>query len=181
MEIARPLEGWHEFYGLLGTAAATLVGLLFVAASIGSGYFSTERQSPTQTFTTPILAHYSYILFVSLVALVPVNTDTSLALIIGPSAAAGLAYSAFISVRVVRSSGITAIEDHFGYGASAPAVYLVVLAAAVCIYEHSPIGPELLAVALFGLMIVNIRNSWDLTVFFAQRRTDAKPPPPSAS
>jgi hypothetical protein len=177
MELTRPLEAWHEFYGLLGTAAATLVGLLFVAASIGSGYLSSERKSPTHTFTTPILAHYSYILFVSLVALVPVNTATSLALIIGLSALAGLAYSAFISVRVLRSA-VTDLEDHFGYAASPPAVYAITVAAAVCIHERSSIGPALLAAALFGLLIVNIRNSWDLTVFFAQRRGNENPPQP---
>jgi hypothetical protein len=33
------LDGWHEFYTLLGTAAAALVALLFVAASIGAGLY----------------------------------------------------------------------------------------------------------------------------------------------
>ena len=42
------LEGWHDFYILLGTAAAALVVLLFVAASIGAGYLSAE---PTLTPT----------------------------------------------------------------------------------------------------------------------------------
>ena len=35
------------------------------------------------------LFHYTYVLFLSLAALVPINTDTSLAAIIGISAAAG--------------------------------------------------------------------------------------------
>jgi hypothetical protein len=36
-EAAAPLlEHWHEFYLLIGTAAAALVALLFVAASIGA-------------------------------------------------------------------------------------------------------------------------------------------------
>ena len=38
-----PLEHWHEFYVLLGTAAATLVALQFVAASVGAGYLSFEK------------------------------------------------------------------------------------------------------------------------------------------
>ena len=33
-----PLEHWHEFYVLLGTGAAALVALQFVAASLGAGY-----------------------------------------------------------------------------------------------------------------------------------------------
>ena len=73
------LDGWREFYGLLGTAAAALVALLFVAASIGAGYLSAERSGPTRTFTSPIIFHYTYVLFLSLVALIPANSDTALA------------------------------------------------------------------------------------------------------
>jgi hypothetical protein len=38
--LAPTLEHWREFYLLVGTAAAALVALLFVAASIGAGYLS---------------------------------------------------------------------------------------------------------------------------------------------
>jgi hypothetical protein len=33
---AELLHEWHDFYVLLGTASATLVGLMFVAVSIGT-------------------------------------------------------------------------------------------------------------------------------------------------
>jgi hypothetical protein len=169
------LEAWHEFYGLLGTAAAALVALLFVAASIGTGYISADRGSPTHTFTTPVVFHYTYVLFVCLIALIPSNTDTSLALIVGITAATAFAYSIFILMRVLRSS-ITDIDDRIGYGASPPAAYAATLAAAIFIFEHSAIGPPLLAGALMLLLVVNIRNAWDLTVFFAQRRNDGEKP-----
>jgi hypothetical protein len=165
------LEGWHEFYILLGTAAAALVALLFVAASIGEGYLSTERQSPTRTFTSPIVFHYTYVLFVSLVVLIPVNTDGSLAAIIGVSAALAFLYSIYILVRVLRST-TTDIDDRLGYGLGPAAAYAAVLAASVFIFGRSVIGPPLLAGGLILLLVVNIRNIWDLTVFFAQRRED---------
>ncbi|MFL5065808.1 MAG: hypothetical protein ACJ8ED_14275 [Xanthobacteraceae bacterium] len=38
--LAPTLEHWREFYLLVGTAAAALVALLFVAASIGAGFLS---------------------------------------------------------------------------------------------------------------------------------------------
>jgi hypothetical protein len=169
------LERWHEFYILLGTAAAALVGLLFVAASIGAGYLSAERASPTRTFTSPIVFHYTYVLFLSLVSLMPTNTDTSLAAIIGLSAAAALVYSGFILVRVLRSH-TTDLDDRLGYGAGPVAAYAAALAAAVLIFERWVVGPALLAGALTLLLLVNIRNAWDLTVFFAQRRTNENPP-----
>ena len=170
------LDGWHEFYILLGTAAAALVALMFVAASIGAGYLSAERAGATRTFTSPIIFHYTYVLFLSLAALVPINTDTSLAAIIGISAAAGFVNSIFILVRVMRSSA-TDIADRFGYGASPLAAYAAALAASVFVFERSNVGPPLLAGALVLLLLVNIRNAWDLTLFFAQRRTNGNSPP----
>jgi hypothetical protein len=170
------LEGWHEFYALLGTAAAALVALLFVAATIGAGYLSGERAGPTRTFTSPIVFHYTYVLFLSLAALVPINTDTSLAAVIGISAAVALIYSIHILVRVLRSAAID-LDDRLAYGTSPIAAYAAALVAAVLIFEHWQVGPPLLAGALVLLLLVNIRNAWDLTVFFAQRRTSDTPPP----
>jgi hypothetical protein len=169
-------DGWHEFYILLGTAAAALVALLFVAASIGAGYLSAARGSPTHTYTSPIIFHYTYVLFLSLVSLVPINTDASLATIIGISAAAALVYSCFIFVRVMRGSAID-LDDRLGYGASPLAAYAAALAASIFIFERSEVGPPLLAGALVLLLLVNIRNAWDLTLFFAQRRPSGNSPP----
>lgn len=169
------LDGWHEFYTLLGTSAAGLLALLFVAASIGAGYLSAERNSPTRTFTSPVVFHYAYILFASLVALMPVVNDLALGAIIGVSAAGGLAYAGYILIRVMRST-TTDIDDHLGYGATPPIGYALTLAAALFIAEGTRIGPPLLAAALMLLLLVNVRNAWDLTVYFAQRRSNGPPP-----
>ena len=42
--LAGALVPWHEFYALLGTAAGTLVGLLFVAATLAAGVFPSDRR-----------------------------------------------------------------------------------------------------------------------------------------
>ncbi|HLH11070.1 MAG TPA: hypothetical protein VKV77_04210 [Methylovirgula sp.] len=165
------LETWHEFYSLLGTAAAALAALLFVAASIGTGFMSAQRGGPTRTFTSPVLFHYTYVLFVSLIALMPDTSDISIGLIVGFSAAGALGYSIFI-LRRVLSSSVTDIDDHLGYGICPPLSYAATLVAAVLVYRHSRIGPPLLAGALIFSLLVNIRNTWDLTVFFAQRRNE---------
>ncbi len=170
------LEPWHEFYSLLGTGAAALAALLFVAASIGTGYISAERASPTRTFTSPVLFHYTYVLFVSLIALVPALPDTGLAVILGLSAAAAFGYGLFILRRVLRSS-VTDIDDHLGYGIGPPIAYAATLVAAFLVAARASAGPAVLAGALIFLLLVNIRNTWDLTVFFAQRRSKDETPP----
>ncbi len=133
------LEGWHEFYTLLGTAAAALAALLFVAATIGTGYLNAGTDGPTRTFTSPVLFHYTYVLFVSLIVLMPNTTAASLSLIVGVSAAAALGYSIFILRRVLRSNA-SDIDDRLGYGVSPSLAYLATLiASAIFLDLHSPI------------------------------------------
>jgi len=110
------LDGWHEFYILLGTAAAALVALLFVAVSIGAGFLSRESAGATRTFMSPVIFHYASVLFLSLIALIPTHTAISLAAAIGVVAAVGLLYSVMILIRVLRDPvGDTA--DALAYGA----------------------------------------------------------------
>jgi hypothetical protein len=51
------LEDWHDFYILLGTAAAALVALLFVAASIGASMLTPERTRATRTYLSLVVFH----------------------------------------------------------------------------------------------------------------------------
>ena len=53
------LKGWHDFYTLVGTAAATLLALMFVAASLGAGFLTDERRAATRTFMSPVVIHFS--------------------------------------------------------------------------------------------------------------------------
>ena len=68
------LDNWHEFYELLGTAAAALLSLLFVVASIGVNAMTPETAGGTRTFMSPVAFHYANVLFLGLVALIPTQT-----------------------------------------------------------------------------------------------------------
>ena len=59
------LHEWHEFYILLGTAGATLLALLFVAVSLGTGFLSGKDQQGTRTFISPVVIHFTSVFFLS--------------------------------------------------------------------------------------------------------------------
>jgi hypothetical protein len=177
------LDGWHEFYILLGTAAAALVALLFVAVSIGAGFLSRESAGATRTFMSPVIFHYASGLFLSLIALIPTHTAISLAAAIGVVAAVGLLYSVMILIRVLRDPvGDTA--DALAYGACPLVAYAGALAAAWLLLAHADASANVLATALLVLLLVNIRNAWDLALALARRQTEhnrqsrANPGPP---
>ncbi len=169
------LENWHEFYALLGTAAAALVALLFVAASIGAGFLdpTRTRSGATRTYMSPVVFHYAAVLFISLVVLIPSHTPASLGICIGIVAAVGVVYSLVIVVRLMRDH-ISDLADRFGYGAIPFVAYAAALAAAALIAKGSLAGPDVLAGALLFLLFVNIRNAWDLTLAFVKRQSEMR-------
>ena len=169
------LDGWHEFYALLGTAAAALVALLFVAVSVGTSVLTAEPQSRanTSTYLSPVVFHYANILFLSLIALVPTQTWKSFGLTIGIASIASVVYSVVIALRVHRNS-ISDLADRFAYAAVPVLCYMAGLVSAWLLLKESPAGLNVLAGAALFLLVVNIRNAWDLMISMARRVNQPK-------
>jgi hypothetical protein len=166
---ADALKGWHDFYLLVGTAGATLLALLFVAVSLGTGYLTKERQGATRTFMSPVVIHFTSVFFLSAVALCPSHQAKFFATLIGATAVIGATISTYITIQVVRTDLTNYMEDYLAYGILPGLGYLALLAAAVSIYLEKQFGLDALAGALLLLAIVNIRNAWDLTLAMVRR------------
>ena len=163
------LHEWHEFYILLGTAGATLLALLFVAVSLGTGFLSNKDQRGTRTFMSPVVIHFTSVFFLSAVCLVPSHGPGFFAVLIAATAGIGVGVSIVISVWVVRTEMTYYLPDYFAYGLLPVAAYLALVAASVMIYLGQPYALEVLASGLLLLLIVNIRNAWDLTLSMVRR------------
>jgi len=163
------LEHWHEFYLLIGTAAAALVALLFVAASVGAGLLNMDPNGPTRTYVSPIAFHFTSAFFVSAVALVPSHTLLTLGIMVGANAIAGMIYSAYVTRRLFTDD-ISDTADRFCYGILPFIAYATGIGAACLIFRRSVHAPEFLAATVMVLLIVNIRNAWDLMLSLSRRR-----------
>jgi hypothetical protein len=171
------LAQWHEFYALLGTAAAALIALLFVAVSIGTSVLTPEPESRrnTGTYLSPVVFHYANVLFLSLIALIPTQTWESFGLVIGAASIGSVIYSIVIAVRVHRNS-ISDLADRLCYGAIPALCYATGPVAALFLLEDKTAGLNLLAGAALLLLVINIRNAWDLMISLARRVN--RPPSP---
>jgi hypothetical protein len=167
--IAKELSDWHDFYVLVGTAGATLLGLLFVAVSLGAGFLNEQRQAGTRTFMSPVVVHFTSVFFLSAVALFPSHRAGFFAVLIGATALIGITLSIWITIKVVRTDMTNYLEDYFAYGMLPALGYLALLAAAVSIYLERDFGLDALAGALLLLTVVNIRNAWDLLLSMVRR------------
>ena len=57
------MEGWSDFYTLVGSTAATLIGLIFVVISLGADHAKKGDEHRLQVGVTPTLVHFTSLLF----------------------------------------------------------------------------------------------------------------------
>ena len=174
--ITELLHRWHEFYLLIGTAAGTLIGLMFVAASISASYMTEKHQAGIQSFYTRTVAHFSTVLITCVVLLAPL-TARPFGVILLAIGGAGLGYASFVWVRMGRRGFTSTIDlaDRFWYALSPVAGHLLLIAAAVMLLlVGDDYSLELLAAAIVLLLLAAIRNAWDITAWAVTR--SGKPP-----
>lgn len=166
------LAVWHDFFMLLGTAAGTLVGLLFVAATVGSGVFSMDRRAPLRMFLSATVVHFSSVLAVSLVVLLPLTSWPVLGAMVLGCGLVGLGYSGLALRDTVRDGLIANVdwEDRTWYGILPIIAYLAESAAGVALACDIAAGCAGLAASMGMLLVVGIHNAWDITVWSITRR-----------
>ena len=165
------LDGWHEFYALLGHGGGGAGGAV-VRRDVDRGDRAQPRAGRRHAHVLESSGFPLHrVLFVSLIVLIPIHTPLSLGISVGIVAAAGLIYSIVILARLIRDD-VADLADHFGYGASPVLAYAAALVAAWLLAVRSSVGAAVLAGALLLLLVVNIRNAWDLTLAFARRQAE---------
>jgi hypothetical protein len=168
--LARPLQQWHEFYLLLGGAAATLVGLVFVAISLGARLLDERSVPALRVFVTPTIIHFAYILVIATVVVMPTLRRMPFGLLL---VAAGV-FSLGRSVLAIpfiwqqhRRTRVIDTSDWIWYLLAPSVAYLLFVAAGLSMLRGAGRALNLLAFAAIALLVNGIRNAWDMVVWFA--------------
>src|SRR4029078_6608908 len=64
-------EGWGEFYLLAGSAAAVLIGLIFVVVTLMQDRPRSTIMAGSRLYMGPVVLHVTFVLILSAAALVP--------------------------------------------------------------------------------------------------------------
>jgi hypothetical protein len=119
--LADAVRPWHDLYIVIGTASATLIGLLIGATGLyGQGYAAIVWRGMLRQG-------------------VPVPID---------------------------------LEDRVCYAAIPAIGYTAMLAAGAMFLLGHEAGCALLAMAMGSLLLIGIRNAWDMTLFTVMRQRD---------
>src|SRR6185503_20944824 len=79
------LSDWQNFYMIMGTAAATLTGLMFVVTTLIAGIDAhlSILNAAVSAFNTPVVVHFCVVLLLSGILSAPWQTFSSLGLLLG--------------------------------------------------------------------------------------------------
>ena len=174
-------EGWSWFYAVTGEAAAALIGLLFIVTTL-----SIPQANPNgaevgpRLFTTPTVVELALVLGMSALALAPSADTGSACLLIAAASGWGVAYGAKTWWRLAGLPQKTHWSDAWFYGCGPTVVYLALTVCAVAAWLRTPHAAYALGLSLLALLMLAIRNAWDLVTWLAPRRnaafSDAAPP-----
>ena len=168
-----PLEGWDNFYVILGGAAAALLGITFVVIAL----VAERRANPAgmSGYITPTVVHFATVLGLACFASVPHQNVLGLSIGFGSTATALLIYTGAIASNVRRFSRtyVPVLEDWIWHVILPAVVYCGLLAMALLLWREPRDSMYGIAAALVMLLFVGIHNSWDVAVSVtAQNKKD---------
>ena len=171
------LSNWQNFYMIMGTAAATLTGLMFVVTTLIAGI---DAHLPTlnaavSAFNTPTVVHFGAVLLLAGILSAPWQTFSSLSLLLGLLGLGMVIYLHIVLRRMWRVPHYqSTLEDWLWYWAFPLLAHVLLIVAAFVL----PINPfsalYIVGAAMMLLLLVGIRNAWDMVTFLAVERAHSE-------
>lgn len=167
--LAPPFQRWHDFYLLVGGAAATLVGLLFVAISLGSRLITKQSVPALRVFVSPTLIHFIYVLVIATVVVIPTLTRAPLGilLVLVGLLSFGRALSTLPFMRQQHREQVIDKHDWVWHLIAPSVSYLLFVGAGIGLLLGVTQAFNGLAFASILLLVSGIRNAWDMVMWFA--------------
>lgn len=163
------LATWHNFYSIIGSAAATLTGLMFVVIALVSGALRRVPSPGTgvTVFNTPNVIHFGAALLVAAILSAPWPTVWPAALLLGLAGLVGVT-SIFIVLWHVRHRlvGYQMVLSDWLWYTLLPLVSYSALVVAAILLPIYPV-PALFVIAAVALLLlfIGIHNAWDVVTY----------------
>ena len=161
------LAAWETFYLVVGTSAGALVGVMFIVATLTAEITLDQINRGTTIYQNPTVFHFGVIVAVSAMALVPEHLLPIVAALTGLIAIGGLVYAGVTLKRISEPYDFYQATnwDRLFFGFLPALSYLLMLAGAVAVFWAPELAAEAIGAGTLLLLLVSIRNAWDVATF----------------
>jgi len=167
------LAAWQNFYVIIGSAAATLTGLIFVVITLIAG--GRVRVSPSSdgiaVFSTPNVVHFGAALLIAAILSAPWQALWNAGLLLGLSGLGGVCYVIIVLRRARQQTDYQPVLEDWLWHTVLPLVSYTALVIAAILLPGNP-APALfvIAAATVLLLFIGIHNAWDNVTYLAIER-----------
>jgi len=169
------LASWETFYVIIGTAAATLTGLMFVVATL----VATVRKqvsAPAEAFAafnTPSVVHFGAALLISALLSAPWQAIRYVSLLLALVGLAGMSYAVIVIRRARRQHDYQPVLEDWIWHTIFPVIaYTILLVAALLLPVDATLVLFFIGTATILLLFIGIHNAWDNVTYIALEFTE---------
>ena len=164
-------EGWGEFYLLAGSAAAVLIGLIFVVVTLMQDRPRSTVLNGSKLYMGPVVLHVTFVLVLSATALIPGISPTEFTVVSGAVSILGVVRG-IVSTKGIR--GLTGADqahwtDMWFYGVIPTALFLLLGLVTFAAWRELPWAAQGVATVITAGLLLCIRNEWDLVTWLTPR------------
>ena len=164
-----PLAAWQNFYVIIGSAAATLTGLLFVVITLVSGALGrvSSPLSGVRVFNTPNVMHFGAALLIAALLSAPWPVLWPAGLLVGLAGLWGVIH-VFIVLWEVRhrlTNYKLVLSDWLWYTLLPLSAYTALLVGGILLPISAALALFIIAAVTMLLLFMGIRNAWDVVTY----------------
>ena len=146
-------------------------------ATLTAGLDANRLSRGGAVYITPVVFHFGVVLVVSVLTAVPHLALDIVGLVIAICATVGVVYAVVTTVRIFRldwDDTLPDLSDKFFSGVFPTFAYLALGGAAASVWLWPEDAPYLIGATMLILLVVGIRNAWDLATALVQRQRDTQ-------
>src|SRR5512144_241449 len=156
------MADWGNFYVIVGSSGAALIGIQFVVITLVAGMHERLTADTLNAFATPTVVHLVGALLISAIMSAPWPSLFPASVALALTGLGGLAYSGLVIRRTRRQTTYEPVwQDWLWYAVLPGSVYAALALAAIFLRAGAHVPFFIIAAASLSLLLIGIHNAWD--------------------
>jgi hypothetical protein len=170
--VVLPLDTWQNFYVIVGTAAATLTGLMFVVITLIAQIQISSPRSHVTVFNTSNVFHFGAVLLTARILSAPWQALWPASLLLGLAGLAGATYMLVVLwLARNRLDYQPVLSDWLWYTVLPLVSYAALVVAAIVLLSQPVRALFVIAAVTMLLLFIGIHNAWDVVTYTTIERS----------
>jgi hypothetical protein len=170
------LNGWANFYVIVGSSAGALIGLQFVVMTLIAGRSVARGEAQAgDAFSTPSVVHFGVVLLLSALLSAPWDGIVAVAVLWGLVGFIGIVYVGVVARRMRAQTVYKPVFEDWLFHVLLPlAAYAIPAGSAFAAGSHARTALFLVGAAVLLLLFIGIHNAWDtvMHIVFVEKQRD---------